>query len=138
MKLLRNLLGRCSRNWVVRRRLPVQFQRRPIYVSPRAGLSYLKPFTHTHAELFAFAADHVKPGDTVWDLGSSMGVFAVAAAAMTGAKGRVLCLEPDPFSAALLRQSAAANAPLGGADRCGAGRLCRADGAGGILLDDCL
>ena len=113
MKLLRNLLGRLSRNWVIRRRLPPQFDHRPIYVSPRAGLAYLKPLTHTHAELFAFAAGQVKPGDTVWDLGASMGVFAVAASAMAGPKGRVLCVEPDPFSAALLRRSAAANAVLG-------------------------
>lgn len=114
MKLLRNLLGRFSRNWVIRRRLPPPFERRPIYVSPRAGLAYLKPVTHTHAELFAFAAGQVKPGDTVWDLGASMGVFAVAASAMAGPNGRVLCVEPDPFSAALLRRSAAANAALGG------------------------
>jgi len=114
MKILRNLLGRLSRNWVIRRRLPPPFERRPIYVSPRAGLAYLKPLTRTHAELFAFAAGQVKAGDTVWDLGASMGVFAVAASAMAGPKGRVLCVEPDPFSAALLRRSAAANAVLGG------------------------
>lgn len=113
MKLVRNLLGRLTRDLVIRRRLPAQFERRPVYVSPRAGLAYLKPLTRTHTELFAFAAGHVKPGDVVWDLGASMGVFAVVASAMAGPRGRVLCLEPDPFSAALLRKSAAANAPWG-------------------------
>lgn len=98
------MLGGLSRNWVIRRRLPPPFARRPIYVSPRAGLAYLKPLTRTHTELFAFAAGHVKRGDTVWDLGASMGVFAVAASAMAGPNGRSLCVEPDPFSAEPLRE----------------------------------
>lgn len=48
----------------------------------------------------------VLPGFHVWDIGSNVGVFAIAAAHRAGANAPVLAVEPDPFLAHLLQRSA--------------------------------
>ena len=59
--------------------------------------------------LVGLAAETVRRGDTVWDIGANMGVFSFAAAVAAGPSGRVLAVEPDNALVGLLRRSAAAN-----------------------------
>jgi FkbM family methyltransferase len=51
----------------------------------------------------------VRPGMTVVEVGSNLGLYAVLLSRLVGAQGRVLAFEPDPDLAGLLRQSGAAN-----------------------------
>jgi FkbM family methyltransferase len=59
--------------------------------------------------LLRLAAEMVRRGDTVWDIGANLGLFSFAAAVAAGPSGRVLAVEPDTVLAGLLRRSAAAN-----------------------------
>jgi FkbM family methyltransferase len=79
-------------------------------VTPDSRIKFLWPggaiFKDEYKELLNFAARYVDSGDTVWDIGSNVGVFTFAAAAQTGAKGTVLSVEPDIELVRLLRRSA--------------------------------
>jgi FkbM family methyltransferase len=104
--MLRTLAERLARGRSLRRRLPRDFASRPIYVSPDAALSYLKPFwTHCFADLFSAAQRFVNPGDHIWDVGGNVGVFALAAAHQAGGSGSLLAIEADPFLASLLQKT---------------------------------
>jgi predicted RNA methylase len=59
--------------------------------------------------LMRLAAETVRQGDTVWDIGANLGLFSFAAAVAAGPSGRVLAVEPDTALAGLLRRSAAVN-----------------------------
>ena len=59
--------------------------------------------------LLTNAAETVKPGSVVWDVGANMGLFSFAAAGLAGPAGRVYAFEPDAFMATLLRRSARLN-----------------------------
>lgn len=51
----------------------------------------------------------VRPGDTVVDVGANRGMFALSAASAVGERGRVVCFEPNPTCASLLRRELAQN-----------------------------
>jgi FkbM family methyltransferase len=103
---MRRLAERFSRHVCFDRRLPARFGSLRLRVSPGASLSYYRGMSASHfVDLFDFAERHVQPGHCVWDVGGNMGVFSFAAAARAGLSGRVLCLEPDPWSLRLLRRS---------------------------------
>lgn len=53
--------------------------------------------------------EHVKPGMTVLDVGANIGYFAILAASLVGASGRVYAVEPNPHNARLLESSRQAN-----------------------------
>jgi FkbM family methyltransferase len=59
--------------------------------------------------LLRLAADVVRPGQVVWDVGANVGLFSFAAASAAGSAGHVLAIEADAALAGLLRRSAAAN-----------------------------
>jgi FkbM family methyltransferase len=102
----RNFLEQWTRSWVFRRRLPAAFGRAPLYVSPSAGLRYLaKPIRSIDESLLRNAAELVHPGDVVWDIGANIGLFSMAAAALAGPHGQVVCFEPDVWLASLLHRS---------------------------------
>jgi FkbM family methyltransferase len=104
---LRLAVERASHRVVVRRRLPPPFGGARIYVSTEGGLRYLaKPMARVDPPLLRLAAEVVRRGDVVWDIGANMGLFSFAAAAMAGPEGRVLAVEPDTDLAGLLRRSA--------------------------------
>ncbi len=89
------------------RHLPRRFGRRPLYVTPDAALSWLKPGEFAFdAELLRAVTLLVRPGDTVWDIGANVGAFALGAAHVAGAAGQVLAVEPDTWLAQLVRDSA--------------------------------
>jgi FkbM family methyltransferase len=104
---LRLTLERASHRVVVRRRLPPPFGSARIYVSSEGGLRYLaRPMAGVDPALLRLAAEVVRPGDTVWDIGANLGLFSFAAAAIAGPEGRVLALEADTDLVGLLRRSA--------------------------------
>jgi len=112
---LRLALERASHRVVVRRRLPPPFTGARIYVSTEGGLRYLaRTMAQVDPALLRLAAEVVRRGDTVWDIGANMGLFSFAAAVMAGKEGRVLAVEPDTDLARLLRRSAdaARHAPV--------------------------
>ncbi|HTZ20329.1 MAG TPA: FkbM family methyltransferase [Opitutaceae bacterium] len=102
----RHLVERYSRHLVFTRRLPARFGALRLRVSPGASLTYYRGLRQrSFTDLYDFAEGYVQPGQTVWDVGPNMGVFAFAAAARARIAGRVLCLEPDLWSVSLLRRS---------------------------------
>jgi FkbM family methyltransferase len=112
---MRSLVERSTGGWRFRRRMPKAFGRRPIFVTPSAGLKYLfKPMHRTDDALLRNAAELIEPGQTVWDIGANIGLFTIAAAFRVGAAGKVLALEPDTWLVELLRRSAAAQPPMSG------------------------
>ena len=62
---------------------------------------------------------HIRESDTVLELGPGPGYFSIEASRMTGATGRVLCLDLQPGMAAILRErlraeGASAGQPIAG------------------------
>jgi FkbM family methyltransferase len=106
--VLRGMTEHITRDWVVRRRLPSDFSRVPIHVSPSAGLRYLfRPMKAVDPVLLRLVKEFVRPGSVVWDIGANVGLFSFAAASLAGPEGLVLALEPDAWLVQLLRRSAA-------------------------------
>ena len=105
--MIRSLIERLSRGKAIRRRLPAEFGRRPIFLSPDSALSYLKPnWVRGSKDLFAAVEKYVKPTDNVWDIGGNVGVFTVASAHATGPDSEIVTLEADSFLASLLQRTA--------------------------------
>jgi len=106
--MLRRWTEQITRDWTFRRRLPPSFGRVPIVVSPSAGLRYLaRSMEKVDPVLMGLAREWVKPGTVVWDIGANVGLFAFAAASLSGSAGQVVALEPDAWLVQLLRRSAA-------------------------------
>lgn len=105
-KSLRQIAEYCSRHVTFTRRLPRRLGSLRLRVSPGASLIYYRGLQQPNFDdLYDFAENYVRPGQTVWDIGANMGVFSFAAAARAGLGGRVLSLEPDLWSARLLLAS---------------------------------
>lgn len=102
----RDLAERVSRGVVLRRRLPRDFHRLPLYVSPEAGLRFWRnDLRKVDPMLFRMVEELVKPGSVVWDVGANVGLFTFGAAALAGVNGFVLAIEPDIWLAHLLVRS---------------------------------
>jgi FkbM family methyltransferase len=109
----RTLIERLTRWMVFPRRLPEPFEAARMFVTPAARLGYaFQPFRKSEPDLLRCAATLVSPGDTVWDVGANIGVFAFSAAARAGTSGRVFAFEPDLRMAELLRRSAGLQPPI--------------------------
>jgi len=130
--LPRAVLEQTTHRLVFRRRLPSPFRGARIYVSTEGGLKYLQPsMGSVDPDLLALAAETIRPGDMVWDIGANVGLFTFAAAVAAGPNGHVLALEPDTLLVRLLRRSATANhglapveiLPLAVADKVGVARF---------------
>jgi FkbM family methyltransferase len=102
---LRRLAEKLSRGVVLRRRLPAEFQRLPILVTPEAGLRHWLGPSRVDPHLFRMAGELVEPGAVVWDVGANVGLFAFSAAARAGVTGFVLAIEPDIWLADLMNRS---------------------------------
>jgi FkbM family methyltransferase len=102
---LRKLAERLSRGVVLRRHLPKDFQRLPLYVTPEAGLRHWAGLSSVDRHLLRMARELVRPAAVVWDVGANVGLFAFSAAAMAGPSGLVLAIEPDIWLAHLMDRS---------------------------------
>lgn len=112
MSTLRNLAERWSRGRVVRRRLPAEHGGHALFVSPDAALRlWRRDIGAMDPLLLRLAAELTRPGDTVWDVGANVGLFAFAAAFAAGPAGRVVAVEVDDWLAGLVRRSAASAGP---------------------------
>lgn len=60
--------------------------------------------------IVSFYRRFLRPGMTVADIGANIGFHALHAAVLVGSSGRVVAVEPDPRSAALLRLAVSMNA----------------------------
>ncbi len=89
-----------------KRRLPARFGRVPLYLSPDARLSHLKPGAAAFdAQLLEVVARYVQSDAIVWDIGANVGVFAFAAASCAR-QGAVIAVEADIWLAQMLQRSA--------------------------------
>jgi FkbM family methyltransferase len=110
MSPIRRTVELFSRHIAFNRRLPRRFGSLPLRVSPGAALSFYKSLTAGHwDDLYDFAENYVHANAVVWDVGANMGIFTFAAAYRAGAGGKVFALEPDAWSAGLLRRSVLQN-----------------------------
>jgi FkbM family methyltransferase len=73
------------------------------------GVRHLVPHTSEEA-LFTFLKRQVAPGDVVLDVGSFLGIYAILEARFTGRTGRVIAVEPTPWSASIARRHVEFNA----------------------------
>lgn len=109
-RTIRRAIELFSRSVAFDRELPDRFGRLKLRVSPGAALSFYKPLDNAYwNDLYDFAENYVHANAVAWDVGANMGVFSFAAAYRAGNAGHVLALEPDPWSARLLRRSALQN-----------------------------
>jgi FkbM family methyltransferase len=110
--LLRSLIERWSRGRIVRRRLPAELGGHALFVSPDAALKlWRRDLRQSDPLLLGLAAELVRKGDVVWDVGANVGLFAFAAAFAAGPTGRVAAIEADDWLAALVRRSAQTAGP---------------------------
>ena len=105
--MLRRMIEDVTRDWVIRRRLPADFLRASIHVTPSAGLRYLyRSMDDVDPVLLSLVKEFVKPGAVVWDVGANVGLFSFAAASLAGPEGHIVAFEPDAWLTQLLRRSA--------------------------------
>ncbi len=105
--MIRATLKKLSRGVVLKRRLPSEFGRVPIIVSPESSLRYWRRDLGTvDPSLLAMVRELVRSDMTVWDIGANVGLFAFAAAALGS---RVLAVEADTWLASLLHRSVLLN-----------------------------
>jgi FkbM family methyltransferase len=111
LHFLRAIAERLSRGRSFRYRLPRVYGGCQIYLTPEAGLRYWLPncALRFDEKLLNNAAETVRPGNVVWDVGANMGLFSLAAAGLAGPTGHVYALEPDEVMTRLLRRSARIN-----------------------------
>jgi FkbM family methyltransferase len=105
--MLRQILRRASRGVVLKRRLPAEFGRAPILVSPEAMLGYWRvDLGKVDPYLLSMVRTLVRPGMTVWDIGANVGLFSFAAASTAA---RVIAVEADTWLANLVHRSSLMN-----------------------------
>ena len=109
--MLRTIAERLSRGRSFRYHMPQVYGGCRMFVTPEAGLRYWFPNRQlqTNENLLKNAAETVKPGSVIWDIGANMGLFSFAAAGLAGRRGHVYAFEPDTFMVSLLRRSARLN-----------------------------
>ncbi len=127
--VIRSMLRTLSRGVVLRRRLPREFARAPLFVSPDSALGYWRhDIANVDPFLLSMVRELVRPGMTVWDIGANVGLFSFAAASL-GAQ--VVAVEADIWLANLMQRSARLNKlpvtvlPAAVSDRQGVSQLYR-------------
>lgn len=106
-EIWRKPLERLCAKLLFKRRLPRDFHRHRVLVTPACGLRVLKFWLNPFVDsLLAAAKILIAEGDTIWDIGANVGVFTIAAA-VRSKTGTVLAFEPDPWLASILRRTVA-------------------------------
>ena len=97
MTVLRDIAKALTKGLLIHRRLPKEFGRPHILLSPESQLKYLKPgAAGFDRSLLDIALETVRRDSVVWDIGANVGVFTFASAGIAR-HGRVVAVEPDPF-----------------------------------------
>jgi FkbM family methyltransferase len=105
--MVRRVLQRLSRGIILKRKLPDEFGRASMYVSPEAMLGYWRwDLGKVDPYLLSMVRTLVRPGMTVWDIGANVGLFSFAAAATAS---RVVAVEADTWLANLIHRSSLLN-----------------------------
>lgn len=60
-------------------------------------------------DVISFFGRIIRPGDTIFDIGSYVGPYGLLASRLVGSGGRVFAFEPDPVARALLERNVRAN-----------------------------
>lgn len=60
---------------------------------------------NVNASIWALVQEHLPPGGTLVDVGAQKGTISLRAANYVGSAGRVISIEPNPVSAAVLREN---------------------------------
>jgi FkbM family methyltransferase len=93
VQFARNLTG----PFLYRKTLPAEFGKERIVVTTRSDIRLLAPgFKRAAGDLFHVVNSYVSEGDTVWDIGSNLGILTFSSAIRVGMHGRVYSLEADP------------------------------------------
>ena len=107
---IRHLAEKFSRTFIFKRRLPEEFGRVELYVTPGAALKYWNiNLSNIDPMLLRIAKQYISTGYNVWDIGANVGLFSVAAAYQAGKKGSVLSIEADTWLVGLLRRTSIIN-----------------------------
>lgn len=110
--MIRSFLERTTYHLSFQRRLPAEYGRVPLVVTPSAGLRYLlRSMTHADPILCALAKQYVHSNAVVWDVGANIGLFSFLSAHFAGAGGRVFSFEPDTWLVQLLRRTRKLQSP---------------------------
>ena len=62
------------------------------------------PHLHDHREI-AFVKEHLREGDVFVDVGANIGFYSLVASRTVGASGRVMAIEAEPNTFAILREN---------------------------------
>ena len=84
-----------------RRGVPWSLHDEPIRIDPR--VRHLLP-SSAEPVLFEYLRHLARPGDVVLDAGGFLGAYALIEARWVGPSGRVVMIEPSPWSAAVARE----------------------------------
>lgn len=77
--------------------LPTEFGKERILVTSRSDIRLLAPgLKRASGDLFHVVNSYVSERDTVWDIGSNLGILTFSSAIRVGIHGRVYSLEADP------------------------------------------
>lgn len=98
---MRNHLVKFARHltepFLYRKTLPTEFGKERILVTSRSDIRFLTPGLERAAgDLFRVVNNYVSEGDTVWDIGSNLGILTFCSAVRVGMDGHVYSLEADP------------------------------------------
>jgi FkbM family methyltransferase len=95
VQALRAGYARCLAAVYGRRGLPWRVNGESFRIDP--AVRHLLPHEN-EPDLFGFLREHIEPGQYVLDLGAFLGTYAVLAARRAGPTGRVLAVEPSPWT----------------------------------------
>lgn len=110
MGIPRHLVSVAGRDRTFGRRLPAHLGGLKFFPSTEGGLKLLRrDLAKADQTLTRFAMRHVRPDQTVWDVGANVGLFTFIAAGLAGPAGRILAVEADAWLVGNLRRSARAN-----------------------------
>jgi FkbM family methyltransferase len=59
--------------------------------------------------MFTFMKDFIRPGMVIVEVGANIGTHSIYSARLTGESGKVIAIEADPETAAILRENVALN-----------------------------
>jgi hypothetical protein len=106
MNLFRKFTEKSLRKLVYTRKLPSEFGGYNIFVTPDAGLRYLKSnFKKIDPMINNVIKKFIKRGDTIYDIGSNIGLFTISAHGYLNGDCSILSLEPDYHLASIIQNS---------------------------------